>query len=146
MEVFFLMKFSFSMIKVLFPLTLLGLIGCSMLINTPQYIDPSQVWNMIKVNSQNSDLVIIDVRTESEFIAQHIPRAINLDVKSSSFSRDIESLDRKKTYILYCRSGNRSSTALEIMKEAGFKNVASMNGGIKAWIQSGYRITNSYDE
>ena len=120
--------------------------GCSQMMVIPPSIEPAAAWNMIKANTSNPDLVIIDVRTEEEYLREHIPRSINLNVQSPSFRRDIDSLDRNKTYILYCRAANRSATARNIMKEAGFKNVTDISGGINAWMKAGLIITSGEDE
>jgi rhodanese-related sulfurtransferase len=49
-------------------------------------------------------------------------------------------LDRDKTYLLYCRSGNRSGRALALMKKLGFKRVTHMFGGVVAWQRKGYAL------
>ena len=126
-----------------FLLALLLLAGCSRMMTVPQTVEPAQAWNMIRMNTKNPDLVIIDVRTEEEYRREHIPRAINLDVQSTSFRRDIDALPRDKTYLLYCRAGNRSFTALEIMTASGFGKVSVIAGGFNAWVRSGLRTTNA---
>jgi rhodanese-related sulfurtransferase len=50
---------------------------------------------------------IIDVRTAEEFRDGNIKNAINIDFKSSSFIQNISRLDKKKPYLIYCKSGNR---------------------------------------
>lgn len=136
----FPMRWTFSLLAFL----LLG--GCSQMTNFPQTVEPTQAWSMIKMNSNNSGLIIIDVRTRDEYIREHIPHAINMDVQSSSFQNDIDNLDRNKTYFLYCRAGNRSVTAMNIMKDAGFTKVSTINGGFNAWTRAGLRTTNMADE
>ncbi len=79
------------------------------------------------------DYLVIDVRTPEEFDAGHIPGAMDIDVKAMDFNRRIDSLDKDKNYLVYCRSGNRSSKALQMMKEAGFKNAHNVEGGYLAW-------------
>ncbi len=130
----------------LFLFLLLLSAGCSQMITIPRTVEPAQAWNMMRMNSRNPDMVVIDVRTEEEYDREHIPRAINLNVQSSSFRRDIEPLNRDKTYILYCRAGNRSAEAMEIMNGAGFGKVAIIVGGFNAWRDSGLRTVNSLDE
>jgi phage shock protein E len=61
---------------------------------------------------------IIDVRTPEEFAAGHVPDALNFDV-NSQFDAQISTLDTAGTYLIYCRSGNRSAQAAARMKAIG---------------------------
>lgn len=79
-------------------------------------------------NTPNS--LLVDVRTPSEFNISHIPGAINVDYENSNFIVEIAKLDKTKTYFVYCRSGNRSSKAISIMKNEGIKNIYELQGGI----------------
>ncbi len=75
--------------------------------------------------------VMIDVRTPAEFNAGHIASAINIDYyDSDSFTREIKKLDKSKTYFVYCRSGNRSSKAILIMKDNLIRNTFDLRGGV----------------
>lgn len=68
--------------------------------------------------------VVIDVRTPEEFGAGHLEGALNLDVSDTAgFDAAIDELDRGATYVLYCRTGNRSAAAAERMADAGFRDV-----------------------
>lgn len=81
-----------------------------------------------------SDYVVIDVRTSDEWKSGYIPEADKfLDFYSGNFNEEINSLDKSKSYILYCRSGNRSAKACEIMSKSGFKNLYNLSGGILKW-------------
>jgi rhodanese-related sulfurtransferase len=79
------------------------------------------------------DIVIIDVRSAGEFAGGKIRGARNLDMMSSSFASQIKNLPRGKTYLLYCRSGNRSGQACEIMADLGFEKLKNLSGGIMRW-------------
>jgi phage shock protein E len=68
---------------------------------------------------------IVDVRTPMEFAGWHFPGAVNIPLQDI-FSRRHE-LDANQVVIVYCRSGNRSSTAKKILTDSGFPNVK--NGG-----------------
>lgn len=76
--------------------------------------------------SENKDSVILDVRTPAEYSDLHVADSINIDFLNSNFKEEVSKLDRNKSYKLYCRSGNRSSKALEIMKQLNFKNVENL--------------------
>jgi len=78
--------------------------------------------------------LLVDVRTAEEFSEGHIKGAINIDYLAENFSIEIQELELESPVLLYCRSGNRSSKAMKIMKELGFKEVYNLEGGIKGWI------------
>ena len=83
------------------------------------------------------DLVVLDVRTPEEFAAGTLPGAILIDINSASFTDDVSQLDRDLPYLVYCRSGNRSATAVRIMEDLGFSEIYELDNGIQAWVSSG---------
>lgn len=74
---------------------------------------------------------IIDVRTAGEFQMGHIPGAVNTPVDQVQAAA--QSWDRDSTYVVYCATGARSATAVETMRQMGFKNIAHLAAGIQAW-------------
>jgi len=104
----------------------------------PQIIEditPQEASALIQDNRDNPDFVIIDVRTPEEFAEEHIEDAINLDYYSETFQDELDTLDRDKTYLIYCRSGVRSRNALDIMAELDFGEAYNMTGGIIQWVE-----------
>ena len=87
------------------------------------------------------DVILLDVRTVSEFNQSHVPSAINLDVLEDDFISLVSELDKSKSYAIYCRSGKRSVDACEVMTEIGFKSIYNLNGGIIEWVEAGKAIT-----
>ena len=82
----------------------------------------------------NPDTVIIDVRTASEYGSGKIAGALTgYDFLSGEFSRKAQSLDKTKTYLLYCRSGNRSGAASSQLSSWGFAKVYNLMGGVMGW-------------
>jgi rhodanese-related sulfurtransferase len=75
-------------------------------------------------------LTVIDVRTPAEYAAGHIAGAQNVDVEAADFGTRIAALDKKATYLVYCRSGRRSGIAATQMAAAGFTNI--VDGGAMA--------------
>ena len=73
---------------------------------------------------------VIDVRTAEEYATGHLEGAMNIDVQAMDFKDQISKLDPNGTYVVYCRSGNRSGQAIEQMSALGFKNLT--NGGAVA--------------
>ena len=100
-------------------------------------ITPPEAFALIQDNQNNPDFVIIDVRTPEEFADGHIENAINLDYYSETFQDELDKLDKKKTYLIYCRSGKRSSNALNIAGELEFREAYNMLGGIIEWKAEG---------
>ena len=90
---------------------------------------------IILKKSNDKDFVILDVRTPEEFFSGALEGAINLDFYASDFSQKLNGLDKNKTYLIYCRSGNRSKSVLGMMKNLGFNFVYELNQGILEWQQ-----------
>lgn len=83
--------------------------------------------------NENKNVVLIDVRTAGEFQQKAIKGAINIDISSGNFQTKITQLDQTKTYLLYCRSGNRSGQACKIMGDLGFTKLYNLSGGLMNW-------------
>ncbi len=111
--------------------------------DTLQVLDVTsqEAFDLIQKNHGNPDFVILDVRTSSEFQDRHIDGALNIDVNLPSFSEELEQLDRNGTYLVYCRSGNRSRTALAIMEDLGFTRIYHLANGITEWVDAGLPVS-----
>jgi rhodanese-related sulfurtransferase len=83
---------------------------------------------------------IIDVRTPAEFAEGHVRGAQNIDVQAASFADRIAALPKGGTYLVYCRSGNRSAQAAATMQDAGLTVVDG--GGLSEMQQLGYPFDN----
>ncbi|MEZ5033259.1 MAG: rhodanese-like domain-containing protein [Saprospiraceae bacterium] len=85
---------------------------------------------------KNKNLVILDVRTPGEFHAGHIRGAQLLDVtQDSTFMEGIKTMDKSKSYLVYCRSGQRSRKACSLMQDQGIQDVYNLNEGYLGWPQ-----------
>lgn len=73
--------------------------------------------------ADNPDAILIDVRTPAEMAEGHLVTAIMLDALDPAFETNAQTLDPTATYVLYCRSGNRSAAAIEVLTEFGFTNL-----------------------
>ena len=80
------------------------------------------------------DIQLIDVRTIEEYNSGYIGGALNIDFYKSSFIDSINVLDKSKTTVVYCKSGNRSSKSALMMKSLGFKNVYNLKEGMNGWL------------
>lgn len=102
-------------------------------------ITSKEAKKMMEANSNNPNLVIIDFRTKDEFNSGYIKNALNIDFYAKDLEAQLNKLDKNKKYLIYCRSGNRSSQALEIMKKLNFKEVYEF-GGIIQWQKEGFPV------
>lgn len=93
---------------------------------------------LIDSHRVNSELLILDVRTPSEFQSGHIDGAINLNCNSSDLQAKLSNLDSTKIYCVYCALGTRSNRVMKIMKSMKFETVYNIKGGIHAWNSAGY--------
>jgi rhodanese-related sulfurtransferase len=103
-------------------------------------LSPEAAMGWILERRDNPDFVLLDVRTPGEYRKGHIQGAKLLDYYHREFLNRIKGLDRNKTYLLYCRTGNRSGRTLAAMNQLGFKQAAHLAGGIVAWQRKGYAL------
>lgn len=90
-----------------------------------------------KQEIDKKDSIIIDLRTKQELNETWIISwAKHLDCYENTFINKLTLLDKNKKYLIYCRSGNRSLSVLNIMKELWFINVFELEGGIIIWLNS----------
>jgi len=114
------------------------MISCS---NSDQNVDENEMEGEVIMISpeeakdnldENSEIILLDVRTPSEYESEHIENAVllpldQLNEKASEVIPDLE-----KIYYVYCRSGNRSATAAQLLVDMGYENIYDL-GGIIDW-------------
>ena len=100
-------------------------------------VSAQEAHSLIQEKQDDPDFIIIDVRTPDEYNTGHAKGAINIDYNSDSFEDRMAELDKTREYLVYCRSGNRSSGAIKVMEELGFTMIYHMNGGIIDWNAEG---------
>ena len=86
--------------------------------------------------AEKADLVILDVRTVSEYESGHLEGAVNIPVEV--LSGRLSELNPDDELLVYCRTGNRSTTAVGILRENGYDRIYHMDGGITAWMSAGF--------
>ncbi len=87
-------------------------------------------------------LVVLDIRTPEEFNEARLADAIMVDFYADDFADQLDTLDKDVPYVMYCRTGNRSSDAVKTMKDLGFVEVYEIDGGIVNWYEQGYPVVN----
>ncbi|HOT44682.1 MAG TPA: rhodanese-like domain-containing protein [Spirochaetota bacterium] len=100
-------------------------------------VGPDEAAELMRANAGNKNFVILDIRTPGEYRDGHVPNSVLLDFYSPSFRDSLAALDKNRTYLIYCRSANRTGRAIGIMKELGFTKIVELRGGIKSWLSSG---------
>ncbi|HWS14774.1 MAG TPA: rhodanese-like domain-containing protein [Candidatus Methylomirabilis sp.] len=101
-------------------------------------LSPSEARDLIGKRSGDPGFVLLDVRTPKEFEEERIEGSVLVDYQASDFRKKIAGFDREKTYLVYCRSGNRTVGALKAMREQGFRDLHHLAGGIRKWKEAGF--------
>ena len=91
-------------------------------------IDPTIVKQMI---DRGEKFVLIDVREPHEYQICNIPFAKLIPL--GELAKRVNELDSADQIVAHCKSGVRSAKAVDFLKQAGFKKVKNMKGGILAW-------------
>ena len=107
------------------------------------FITCSTAQQSLALIQANSSISIIDVRTPEEFITGYIEGAINIDYYASDFQTRLQALNKTKTYLVYCGSGKRSSSARDIMASMGFSTIYTVVDGLITWKSLGYPLKGS---
>jgi rhodanese-related sulfurtransferase len=84
--------------------------------------------------------LLLDVREDHDWAAGHLPQATHLG--TGIIERDIEEKvpDTATEVVLYCGGGYRSALAADALRQMGYTNVISMDGGFRGWKDAGYPI------
>ena len=89
----------------------------------------NEAWELIQ---SEPELVVLDVRTQTEYDDGHIEGAINIPVEE--IADRLSELSADDDILVYCRTGNHSGTAVRIMEENGFSKIYHMHEGISTWV------------
>ena len=104
-------------------------------------VSAKEAADIIDKHSEDKDFAILDIRTPGEFQAGHLARSIPIDFYSQSFADQLNRLDKKKTYLVYCRTGNRSTSSLSLFKKLKFEKIYHMSNGISGWKSQDLPVT-----
>ena len=88
------------------------------------------------MQAAGTPVVLVDVRDQSEVNLGYLPGALH--ISRGTLEGKIErAVSRDAKVVLYCASGSRSMLAADVMREMGYKDVSSLAGGIRAWVEQG---------
>lgn len=85
----------------------------------------------------NAKHLLLDVRTPDEFATGHIQGAVNISVET--LENHLSEVPRDQPVVIYCRSGNRSAQAAQILAQAGYTDLYDM-GGLNDWTALGFPV------
>ncbi len=114
-----------------------ALAGNSMAAQKASYVDvtPAEAKALIE---KTPDIIIIDV--SPAYAKGHLPKAVNYYLGDGSLDKAIPTLDKAKTYLVYCHVDRVSIQGAQKLVDAGFKKVYRLKGNYKAWVDAGYPI------
>ena len=85
------------------------------------------------IYQSNKELIVVDVRDESEYCRGHIPCVIFYSWNDGVFTKEFHILPTDAPILLVCRSGNRSGKAAAILDQNGYKTVYNLEKGMRSW-------------
>jgi rhodanese-related sulfurtransferase len=103
-------------------------------------------WNVVSVGDLKKELdsgekvFLLDVREPSEYEAGHISGAVNVSVRELPKRVGELPKGRDRKTVAYCASGIRSAYATMFLRVYGYKDVRTMEHGIREWIGAGYPV------
>ena len=89
---------------------------------------------------KDAEVGVLDLRTPREFATGHMIGARNVDFNDPRFREVLQGLDREQSYLVHCASGNRSTRALSVFGELGFKKIYHLRRGLRGWVAAGYPV------
>ena len=104
-------------------------------------ISPKEAVGLITKYRGDPEFVILDIRTPGEFQSGHLEDSVLIDFYSKNFAEELSRLDKNKTYLIYCRSGNRSSRSLGLFQKLKFQKLYHLDSGIIGWKAEGLPLT-----
>jgi len=107
---------------------------------TPQGAEIS-VDELKKILDNKEDVFLLDVRSQREFDAVHVPD-VDLVIPHTQVAQQADKLPQDKNRLIdvICRTGHRSGIAVETLKSLGYTNVHNVVGGTNAWVAKGYPV------
>ncbi|MEL7246048.1 MAG: rhodanese-like domain-containing protein [Cyanobacteria bacterium J06573_2] len=111
--------------------------ACNSSIAVNNQISATELIEQIKLDEAP---MILDVRSQEEYLAGHIPGAINIEYRElPSRINEIDSFSNKKI-VVYCERGVRANIAEETLKKAGFTEVLHLEGDMSGWRERGFEV------
>lgn len=98
-----------------------------------KFVTPREVFDLVNQDS----VQLIDVRSHGEYLAGHVPGALNVPLEQ--IEARLDDVHNEREVILICQSGNRAQMACELIAHAG-KDLTILEGGTSAWQEAGFPV------
>jgi len=98
------------------------------------------------LRDSGSVMLLLDIRTEAEYLAAHIEGALWVPRGKLEFAILKLTQDPNARIVVYCRTGSRSSLGALSLQEMGYKNVSTLDGGFAGWTDEGFTVFNRHGE
>ncbi|QDU76765.1 putative polyketide biosynthesis zinc-dependent hydrolase BaeB [Bremerella volcania] len=86
----------------------------------------------------NHSVTLVDVRSDQEWNAGHIPQARHHFL--GKLPKTLDGIPQDQKVVVNCRSGARSAIGVSVLQAAGRKNVVNLDGGFTGWTGKGYSV------
>jgi rhodanese-related sulfurtransferase len=121
-------------------LLLVTVLGISCNTKSQSQSDAIKVLTPTEFKEKAVNQTIIDIRTPQEFSEGHIEGAININYYDSNFMDQMAKYDKNQPIFIYCRSGNRTSSASKKAADFGFTQIYDLEGGILYWMKNNNEV------
>jgi rhodanese-related sulfurtransferase len=130
---------SLPLIAALVVSVLLGGIGCRNAAESgyPAPITPAELAKRMRTRAAP---LILDVRSPREYAAGHVPAAVNIPHTELAARLGELGIGKSDEVVVYCLAGPRSALAGEVLAQAGYTSVRSLEGQLRAWYGGGYPL------
>ena len=107
------------------------------------YSEKNRKYQVVDTNGavslmDDDDLIILDVREEKERKVGFLSNDINIPM--GQLKTKMDTLDKSKNILVYCKSGTRSDRIADILSKNDFQKVSSLKGGFNAWLKADFPI------
>ena len=104
----------------------------------------AELWTVSELKESISkldhELVLLDVRTQSEYESGHIFKAINISHEQILEDPELLAEYKDKQMVVFCRSGVRAGKVIQLLESLGFKDIIDIDGDMLAWSGAGYPV------
>ena len=92
------------------------------------------------ISETERELVLLDVRTQSEYDSGHIKNAINISHEKILESPELLAEYKDNQIVVFCRSGVRAGKVIQLLESLGFDDIIDIDGDMLAWSKAGYSV------
>jgi rhodanese-related sulfurtransferase len=105
--------------------------------NSSKHLSPKAAYEYMKTKN---DYILLDLSKSFKFKDGHIEGAVSVEFLPEYFEKRISKIKRDKIVIIYCGTGKKTEKAKKVMEDMGFERLYIIDGGLRAWKKSGFKI------